>query len=67
MVTGWVPGDDMVASGVDYLSRAGAIDTPNLTATEVAWQLARTMAASHSMTLNVDWFAMPENVRCGRF
>ena len=47
--------------------RAGAIDTHNVTATDVVWQLARTMAASHNMTLDVDWFAMPENAKSGRF
>ena len=67
MVTGWVPGDDMVSSGVDYWSREGAIDTHNEACTDEAWQLAATLAKLHGVNLGVDWFAMPGNARCERF
>lgn len=67
MVTGWVPGDDMVKSGVDYWSREGAVDHHDVAITDEAWGMAKRLAQQHNLTLDVDWFAGPRTARCERF
>jgi len=65
--SGWVQGDEMVRTGVDHLSREGAVDKHEVAVSEEAWQLAQTLATQHGLHLNVDMFASPNTARLPRF
>ncbi len=67
VVSQWIAGTTMVDTGVDRLSREEAIDKHDIRITEQGWHGATELAAAGGMRLTVDWFADPNNTRCGRF
>jgi hypothetical protein len=63
----WVPGDHMIASGTDTLSRE-ALDDPHSARLEPdAWLLIQSLARRTGLSLDVDWFADHHNNQLPRF
>jgi hypothetical protein len=63
----WIPGVSMLESGVDQLSREGAVDKHDVRVSDEVWQKACLFAAEGGMQLSVDWFADPLNAKLPRF
>jgi hypothetical protein len=57
LVSAWLPGEHMLRSGTDALSRAGLDDPHSARLTPAGWDRVTTLASSHGLALTVDWFA----------
>jgi hypothetical protein len=53
----WVPGDDLIKSGCDALSRDLIADPHCASLRPVGWSFVLSLSEKHSLPLDVDWFA----------
>jgi hypothetical protein len=63
----WIAGTDMLASGVDELSRELAMDKHDVRVSDDAWELALLLARDGGIELNVDLFADSVNTKLRLF
>jgi hypothetical protein len=61
LTSAWTPGDALVESGTDHLSRDALLDAHGAILSPQAWRTVQALAARHDIRLSVDLFAAPTN------
>jgi len=67
LTSAWCPGEHMVKSGCDGLSREGLHDVHNAKLQEGAWEVILRLAETVGFHLQVDWFASNDSHRLSVF
>jgi len=67
LLSGWVPGEEVVRLGADRLSREGGVDVHGYTAGPLMQAAVRTVCQRQGCSLTVDLFATAANKQCPRF
>jgi hypothetical protein len=67
LISGWVPGEEVIRMGADRLSREAGVDKHGYTMGSAMRLAARTLYATRAWQPTVDLFATAANAQCARF
>ena len=67
LISGWVPGEEVIRLGADSLSREAGVDRHGYTMGSQMQMAVRALCAKQGWRLTVDLFATAANAQCARF